>query len=313
MDLNLLENQRWWHANFPSTTTGVSSGSHESPKLAGEDEAATLKDAGNYVMNIDDELLSQLSFVLDPQELEEQQEQIRKPQIKCQQEDHQQQIDIENFRNEEDDEDPESEEEDKKSDGVANSKNLQSERKRRKRLNQQLFTLRSLVPNITKMDKRSILVDALAYLQSIHQEMQNLIEETRSEFSSSLLPTSLSSLSTESEPDHQPVIPAPYQRCASTLPEITKMNAQMLDADRFILEIGCNKAIGALSQVQRSIEMLGVEITCTSLSELINQDSMVTTTFVRVKKKSSLMTPDKLLNRLRLNAKELGLHVHPGS
>ncbi|KAK9150321.1 hypothetical protein Syun_008630 [Stephania yunnanensis] len=311
--MDLLEDQRWWLADFPSTTTTttvISSSSHESPKLAGEDhEAAILKD------KTDDELLWQSSFVLDPQELEEQQEQTRKPPMKCQEEDHQQQVDIEVFRKEEDEDDPESEEEeDKKSDGVSNSKNLQSERNRRKRLNQQLFTLRSLVPNITKMDKRSILVDALAYLQSIHQEVQNLTEETRSELSSSWSPTTSLSPSIEFEPDHQPAIPAPYQRCATTLPEITKMNAEMLDADRFILEIVCNKAIGALSQVQRSIEMLGIEITCTSLSELIDQKSMVTTTFIRVKKNSRLMmTPDKLLNRLRLNAKQLGLHVHPGS
>ncbi|KAK9102964.1 hypothetical protein Sjap_020218 [Stephania japonica] len=298
--MDLPEDQKWWLANFSSTTTVISSGSHVSPKLAGEDEAATLKDAGNYEENIDDELLTQLSFVLDPQELEEQQEQIRKLPTKCQQEEHQQQIDIEIFRNEEDDGDPESEEEDKKSDGAANSKNLQSERNRRKRLNQQLFTLRSLVPNITKMDKRSILVDALAYLQKIHEEIQNLTEETRSEFS-----FSLTSPSIESEPDHQPALPALYQRCASTLPEITKMNAQMLDDERFIVEIVCNKAIGVLSQVQRLIEMLGVEITCTSLSELTNQDRMVTTSFVRVKKKNTQMTPEKLLNRLRLNAKQL--------
>ncbi|KAK9163188.1 hypothetical protein Syun_004090 [Stephania yunnanensis] len=253
--MDLLEDQKWWLANFPTTTTVISNSSHESPKLAGEDEAAILKDAGDYEEKTDDELLSQSSFVLYPQELEEQQEQTRKPPIKCQQEDHQQQIDIEVFRKEEDDEDPESEEEDKKSDGVTNSKNLKSERNRRKRLNQQLFTLRSLVPNITKMDKRYILVDALAYLQSIHQEVQNLTEETRSELSSSWSPTSSLSPSIEFEPDHQPAIPAPYQRCATTLPERTKMNAQMLDADRFILEIACNKAIGTLSQVQRSIEI----------------------------------------------------------
>ncbi|RZC45574.1 hypothetical protein C5167_038526, partial [Papaver somniferum] len=56
------------------------------------------------------------------------------------------------------------------------SKNLMSERNRRKRLNQQLLTLRSIVPNITKMDKRSVLVDALAHLQNILRQTEIEIE-----------------------------------------------------------------------------------------------------------------------------------------
>ncbi|KAJ8638139.1 hypothetical protein MRB53_012406 [Persea americana] len=53
--------------------------------------------------------------------------------------------------------------------GALNCKSLVSERNRRKRLNQQLLALRALVPNITKMDRRWVLGDALAYLKSIHE------------------------------------------------------------------------------------------------------------------------------------------------
>ncbi|XXG56698.1 hypothetical protein AAC387_Pa03g4044 [Persea americana] len=53
--------------------------------------------------------------------------------------------------------------------GALNCKSLVSERNRRKRLNQQLLALRALVPNTTKMDRRSVLGDALAYLKSIHE------------------------------------------------------------------------------------------------------------------------------------------------
>ncbi|XP_058083667.1 transcription factor bHLH35-like [Magnolia sinica] len=74
-------------------------------------------------------------------------------------------------------EEEESDSDDKKA-NAPNSKNLVSERNRRKRLNQQLFSLRSLIPNITKMDKRSILVDALAYLQSILQQIEREKENT---------------------------------------------------------------------------------------------------------------------------------------
>ncbi|KAI3971697.1 hypothetical protein MKW92_022038 [Papaver armeniacum] len=59
------------------------------------------------------------------------------------------------------------------------SKNLMAERRRRKRLNDRLSMLRSVVPKISKMDRTSIVGDTIEYMKELIEKIKNLQNETQ--------------------------------------------------------------------------------------------------------------------------------------
>ncbi|XP_010249626.1 PREDICTED: transcription factor FER-LIKE IRON DEFICIENCY-INDUCED TRANSCRIPTION FACTOR-like [Nelumbo nucifera] len=192
--------------------------------------------------------------------------------------------------------------------GVPSCKNLISERNRRKRLSQQLLALRALVPNITKMDKRSVLVDALSYLKGIHEEIARLQKGVKQQQQ----PKTLNNLP-ETWPDNPTSIPRTRRRGSAsnatsrTKPHIIEMETEKMEDRRFIVKITCKGGSGAGGEVLRVMESLGFEITYTSL-ERIKPQFIQTTVFFRVRKPVK-MTEEKLKNYIASTALKSGLSI----
>ncbi|KAI3951953.1 hypothetical protein MKW92_043394 [Papaver armeniacum] len=217
-------------------------------------------------------------------------------------------------------------EEDIGDDVDTSSKNLKSERNRRKRLNQQYLTLRSIVPNITKMDKRTVLVDALAYLQDILHQTQIEIEN-QNKVISSLNNPSLANEETINLPLHhhnEDVVPAAEKNVldvSGSDGQVQPLFHTLLvepveppDEERYVLTIVFNKALGTMGLVQRSVEMLkGFESINVALSTY-DEHHMQSSNFLRVKKiKGTLLQTNEedLLNRAKESVKQQGLLFLP--
>lgn len=65
---------------------------------------------------------------------------------------------------------------------------VEAERQRREKLNQRFYALRAVVPNVSKMDKASLLADAVVYIQNLRLKTQKL-ESEKKKLRSQLEPT----------------------------------------------------------------------------------------------------------------------------
>ncbi|CAN6679861.1 unnamed protein product [Malus baccata var. baccata] len=123
------------------------------------------------------------------------------------------------------------------------SKNLMAERRRRKRLNDRLSMLRSIVPKISKMDRTSILGDTIDYMKELLERINKLqegVEEGTNQIS-------LMGTSKDLNPSEVLVRNSP------------KFDVERRDKDTRI-DICCAAKPGLLLSTVNTIEALGLEI-----------------------------------------------------
>ncbi|CAA2979769.1 transcription factor bHLH93-like [Olea europaea subsp. europaea] len=129
----------------------------------------------------------------------------------------------------------------KKADGLP-SKNLMAERRRRKRLNDRLSMLRSIVPKISKMDRTSILGDTIDYMKELLDKINKLREEEIDENMNQM------NLKETKPSDDQVLVRNP-----------SKFDVERKDQDTRI-DICCTSKPGLLLSTLSTLEVLGLDI-----------------------------------------------------
>ncbi|KAJ4725009.1 transcription factor FER-LIKE IRON DEFICIENCY-INDUCED TRANSCRIPTION FACTOR [Melia azedarach] len=122
------------------------------------------------------------------------------------------------------------------------SRTLISERKRRGRMKEKLYALRALVPNITKMDKASIVGDAVLYVQELQMKAKKLKAEIAG------LEASLAGA--ERYPKKTQVRSNNYP----TRKQIMQMDLFQVEEGGYYLRLVCNKGAGVAVSLYKALE-----------------------------------------------------------
>lgn len=202
------------------------------------------------------------------------------------------------------------------SDKEPQSKNLHAERNRRKKLNDRLYALRALVPNITKLDRASILGDAIKFVK----ELQTQVEDLKHELEGNYSDNGDHDQGTQNNRKHARsdvvkyqngnengnrlgLISEAYEQKSSydsdNYDKLRQMEPQVevaqLEGNEFFVKIFCEHKSGGFLRLMEALNSMGLEVTSVNVTSFL---SLVSNVLKVERKDSDIVEADHVRNSL---------------
>lgn len=137
------------------------------------------------------------------------------------------------------------------------SKNLFTERKRRNRIKDGLFALRALVPKISKMDRASILGDAIQYIEELQEkvkELENELKEMEEEESN------VNNIGIKMPKLNRVYAEGSTNAAGENNSMKVKVEVNQIGTKDFILKLFCDHRKGGFSRLMETLYSLGLQV-----------------------------------------------------
>ncbi|XP_042391256.1 transcription factor bHLH18-like isoform X1 [Zingiber officinale] len=143
-----------------------------------------------------------------------------------------------------------------------NHEHIMAERKRREKLSQRFIELSAIVPGLKKMDKASVLSDAIKYLKQLQDKVMNLEDQITKRSIESAVLVRKTQLCVEDDADDDGHFNDDRRRRSCFLPP--KIEARVCDKS-ILIKIHCENRKGVLVQALSEIEKLHLSVVNTSV------------------------------------------------
>ncbi|XP_042512363.1 transcription factor MYC2-like [Macadamia integrifolia] len=134
---------------------------------------------------------------------------------------------------------------------------VEAERQRREKLNQRFYALRAVVPNVSKMDKASLLGDAIAYIEELKKKFKT------AESDKEVLQTQVDTLKKELASKPGPVMPVTdndrKNSSQGSKPSDMEIEVKILGREAMI-QIQCNKKNHPAARLMAALKELDLDV-----------------------------------------------------